>query len=531
MDQCRQWHGALAFMLLFSGCYLASFPPSDSKPPVSPSPSSPTPEAPTDPPAPSHAPTLPPLPPDVIPELPGSQTKSLNARPSFAYNGYAPQIPSAYQLETSARYITSLRQYTPPHACGLFDEAKAQASSFNALEGEMLVCAAGSRLFETKFAFNLSGQATTRADLRIYAGFDPKTLRNYGPEVIRADGPDDTGYACITLPVVHLSKGKALHFAIDNLGTLGSVDYEIGKFALVFSGELPMRIQRDSTGITCRLVPRSKVEMHVTRALLELDELIAAMDTSLVVRMDQPTDFGRLKLHSAKVFIEQVAAWVGWEDPRLKKRLDRVGMLEQRFEQELRDALLALSDSLPPPPEWISPVQGSLSFRAPVFYCGDREKKAIYSKALKLKDAWPRYESTWRDLDCLVHIGIRNDSASSHKVPVYAEGIDRFDIRFIDRRGFNWPLNWVGTARSDGLMPREIRNEDNMLSPGESIELLFDIQTNYPMGRTQFIPDSQKLLPNPSDSEPFLLYVAERSHSPGRSQSRYLRIPALPGPH
>lgn len=520
--------------MLLSGCYLASFPPAESKPPepagASDAIASNARQGP--PPPPTHAPTLPPLAPDEIPEHLGSQATSLAARPSFGLGGYAPQLPAAYEIHISTSHFPALVEPTPPDPCQVFREAKTAPRSFSALEGEMLACAAVTSALETKFAFNLSGQATTRADLRIYAAFDAKKLRSYAPEEVRADGPDDTGYVCITLPVVHLARGKALYVSLDNLGTLGSVDNQMGNFSVEFKGELPMQTERGSTRIACRHVPRLDVEVHEKEALSQLDQMISAMDASLVVRMDEPSDYGRLRLHLAKVFAEQAAAWVGWDDPRIKKRLSRLAMLEERFERELRDALLSVSEKLPPPSEWISPLPSTLSFRAPVFYCGDREKKAIYERALKLKEPWPRYRYVFEGLDCLVHIGVRNDTAQPKKVAIYADGISIFDIRLMDGRGFHWPLHWVGTMQAGGPAPPESKEMD-MLNPGESVELLFDVQTDFSLGRTHYIPDSTHLLPDPSAHAPYMLYVSERGDTRRHAErtSRYLRLPDLaPGP-
>jgi hypothetical protein len=169
-----------------------------------------------------------------------------------------------------------------------------------------------------------------KADLVVAATFGE------GRSIV-SHGPEDAGQASFVLPLVELKQGEALTLGIADRNFLSFV--KIGKENFSYGGNLPWAFKGKTMRGECRGVSRNLMERRLNELAAKSDGDLRKQDGCKPnPRMQR---FGRdcLTKSLTRMRFQALAALVGWDDPRVKRRVARD--LEQRetFQRELTTAL------------------------------------------------------------------------------------------------------------------------------------------------------------------------------------------------
>ena len=232
-------------------------------------------------------------------------------RPSWPYlHGYAPQVSNPRTM---------------------FDDASADLIDAPEVEGALLICRVDTFVNQDTFGQN---DLLTEFDL----GKAP---------TMEAVGPEDTSYMFMSVPLVSLKKGDPIKLlALDRDVTTNE---EVGTLKGKYDGRLPLRLENKAVALSCRALLRDQVEAQVTGNLRGLDERLAKVPTTPKINPALP-DYGVADtLGASKAGLMELAARVGWADPRTQKRLQRYAALEQAHQQAVAAYFAKEQQSLPAP--------------------------------------------------------------------------------------------------------------------------------------------------------------------------------------
>jgi hypothetical protein len=407
--------------------------------------------------------------------------------------------------------------------CAPWDSAPPLPRAMPLARGDMLACKVATDRKELKLAFNAQGEATTRADLNVELTLEsPRTPRIE----VTVKGPDDRGYACATLPLVDLAPGGALRVHVEDRGVF-TTDADLGVVRLVLDPTKPLVASNGDFGIECRRVPRAVVEDQAAKALALLDLVTAWLDRNLLVDLEA-TGWGRLTLTIARDALVDVAAWVGWDDPRVLLRIERLVALERRLDREMQEELTKAAAAWP---KGLAPLDGDrISVEALFLSGGEKRFEAVRGDTY-------RYRGHLSRLASVLAIRVRNDSARADALRVgkninsgAAELFSLFSdggygqeigLELLDARGRYFSLAHVGRLSHDRVLP--VRDDESFfLNPGESVDLLFEVVTN--LSQVEFEPEPPPLQGAPASLEPFVLIVQAPKADPYAAPPAPLRL-------
>ena len=220
------------------------------------------------------------------PTTPGTPRASAHARPAWAKDiGYAPQLRDALTVFLAA---------SPTHG----DVTRA-----------LVVCRIQS--FNTMDTF--AGD-----DLRVHVTFPETPMR-------ANDGPEDANLAFVSAPLASIAKGDVVRFDVwdrdtfgDELITRAQAKYDVGPFVLADKG----------ASIECRALRGAALDRQVSDhgERVEREGAVLAARPFDGRRPDWGFPGGALGDMAASV--EDVAALVGWADPRTVKRVESLAAAE-----------------------------------------------------------------------------------------------------------------------------------------------------------------------------------------------------------
>lgn len=122
----------------------------------------------------------------------------------------------------------------------------------------------------------------------------------------------------IATPLLRISRGETLTVSARDLDVIGSD--AIGQLTLRYEGHAWLRGRSGAVTVTCRVSTHTEIEPWIRRALTKFDEALGKMDLSIdSTQID-------LSLRRSDIFVRReeacaMAAVVGWEEPRLARRL------------------------------------------------------------------------------------------------------------------------------------------------------------------------------------------------------------------
>ncbi|MCB9718154.1 MAG: hypothetical protein H6712_30170 [Myxococcales bacterium] len=137
----------------------------------------------------------------------------------------------------------------------------------------------------------------------------------------------------VSAPVVSLTKGERLEASLAEKDLFS--DDPLGRVSGTYGGSLPLTFGGRLMTVECRGVPREVVERELEPALRRIDERLARMITNDPPRLDT-VDFGMgpegpSGTANVQAGLEDAAALVGWDDPRVQARRARLEEVEAAF--------------------------------------------------------------------------------------------------------------------------------------------------------------------------------------------------------
>jgi hypothetical protein len=142
-----------------------------------------------------------------------------------------------------------------------------------------------------------------------------------GPHFVRFEGPDNRNDLRMAFPLTGLKKGDPVVVDILDRDAIGVTS--VDSIAGVLDGPPPFRLvgKRKVAELSCRSLVAAPFDRAFAEREKKVKELIAALDA----RKPNPAlaDLGlpRAHEHEARDAVIRLAAFVGWEDPRMKSVL------------------------------------------------------------------------------------------------------------------------------------------------------------------------------------------------------------------
>jgi hypothetical protein len=220
---------------------------------------------------------------------PGTPQGSLRARPPWG----------RLALHTRGE---PTQEYAPQHAKPVDVFTKASSISGD-VQRAFVICRA---------------QSFAKADT--FAGDDLHVRATFGktPEVA-ADGPEDANLGFVSAPLVSLAKEEIVHVAVFDRDVLDLTN--LARVNITFQGT-PIVVADPGATIECRALAGDALAARVAIDAGAADQIIS---TLAGVRLDGKTSdwhYPFLDITRAHRAIGDVAALVGWDDVRTKKRID-----------------------------------------------------------------------------------------------------------------------------------------------------------------------------------------------------------------
>ncbi|MDC3958905.1 hypothetical protein [Polyangium jinanense] len=366
----------------------------------------------------SPATEKPPAPPPLepIPERLGTPASSRAKKPiwSMASESYAPQP-------------------TDRHA--LF------VASSGPLQGEQvgLICRLG---INTKNHGDFDGEADLSVDVSI----------TQGKEVVRcrAGGPEDTMEMWFSVPLVTLEKGAKVR--VTSIDRDLVFDDGIERVAATFNGSYPLTAKGRVSQLECRPLGRELVERHLEQPRNVADKALATMEA---VRPDLSERYFGLGMGgdsgawSARSAIENLAGLVGWDDPRVERRVERLAAQEKRIKDELGAAVEAMRGKLEAPADGPTPMaDGGIAVRVTSYACGpDVAKKYRKHVAFKTRDEF-------KERPCVLGFDVVNHTGAPLEVDEFQGRIGPLkNLKMISSAGAQFDVQLFGEVREGKIRP------------------------------------------------------------------------------
>jgi hypothetical protein len=228
---------------------------------------------------------------DGPPPAPGTPQSSLRARPPWG------------RLELMTRGVAT-QQYAPQHTKPL--DLFLKASPMNGdIERGFVVCRA---------------QSFNKADT--FAGDDLHVRATFAnaPEVAM-DGPEDGNLGFVSAPLVSLKKNDIIHVAVFDRDVFDLTN--LARVNVTYQGT-PIVLTDPGAAIECRSLIGDALQSRVATDAGGADQAIANLARAKLHGRTSDWGYPSLDMATARRATGDVAALVGWDDARTKKRVDGV---------------------------------------------------------------------------------------------------------------------------------------------------------------------------------------------------------------
>jgi hypothetical protein len=179
-------------------------------------------------------------------------------------------------------------------------------------------------------------QSFNKADT--FAGDDLHVRATFGstPEVAQ-DGPEDANLGFVSAPLVTMKKGAPMRFEV--------YDRDVFSMATITKPQMPFAaapvVMTDSgAAIECRQLSGAALTSAVTKYTSSADVATARVVHAHLTGQGADWGWPTHDIHASQRAIGDVAAFVGWDDARAKKRVDGLANATTKLEAE-RPAVFA----------------------------------------------------------------------------------------------------------------------------------------------------------------------------------------------
>jgi hypothetical protein len=393
----------------------------------------PAPEVPVaPPPAPAepatHAAAAPPAAPEAAPERLGTPESSLKAAPAWwdtKEHGYAPQPD--FTLSTWKH----LRDAAPGD-----------------VEGAVLVCDVSTAWREPPL---IGPKSWALPDLKVWMGVGPSVK---APRLQAISyGEEDHEETLAAASLVTLKVGMPLSVDVYDRDTF-SLNL-IDKLTATYQGTSPIELKAGQSEATCRVIARDEVEKREQEALGAADVELARTDVGLRVDLARP-DLGRaVEARTSQYPLERAAAFAGWDDPRVQRRVQRLDGIQARFQRDLAQGLSARYAQLTPAPADLA--GGSLHVEVRGLDCSAAEVKRLEKV---LDNGLDR--DALKQNGCVLALSVRNQGQEALRLQRANDLGQARSLQLLRLDGRRQPLapaarkvagKWVALASEDTLPP------------------------------------------------------------------------------
>lgn len=276
------------------------------------------------------APPAPPARPDApLPAAParlGTPKTSADARPAWAGQGrvgYAPQPQSAFAIIERAKEL----------------------GTGGPMEGGVMACEVSAEQFDgMKLRFG-PFETKNKADLRAYLSFGRWAGERAHSAL--ADGARNANWVNVAAPLLSLASGEQVQVDIYDRDLL--VDDHIITLEAEFSGAWPLVLAAQGASATCWAVPREEAERLGAPHLASAIDALSVQEGSWHPDLWQDDMGETMRAPMPQPSIEEAAASLGWDDPRVVELNGRLERLWARFAEERLAKLREAESRLPPP--------------------------------------------------------------------------------------------------------------------------------------------------------------------------------------
>jgi hypothetical protein len=313
---------------------------------------------------------------EAVPETLGTPASSLAAAPAFwrkKSSAYAPALESPLTI---------------------FDAASAANAP-----GVAIAC----RLSAGRYKEDKIMPAFDKADLMVTATFG----EGKGRMTFHALGPEDTNEIDFVLPLLPLAEGKSVAVSLTDRDVFSNDN--VARFTITHRSAAPLTIRAASVRGECRSVPRAVIEASFQSARTSADNALAEMALERPDITQPSSDVGRPSdgLGAMTYELQGLAALVGWDDPRVVRRVGRALALRGSQAAEIARQAALIRAALPSPAGGATPMaDGALEVRATKYECGPNVVKA-YLKWMESQTERERLTAS----GCVAHFEVRSRTA------------------------------------------------------------------------------------------------------------------------
>ena len=402
--------------------------------------------------------------PDPAPEHLGTPAASKEAAPAWWLKWYRKEQLPEYAPQ-------------PDAAWELFRAAGSAPRKVERIQDALLAChVKAGAFFEQKGVQLIKPGAFSKADLQVMARVTPASGKP--GKVTTIKGKQDTNEVTFTVPLCRLDKGDALELRILDRDFIRRGLIE--KLALPFSGGAPLLVRGKKAMAECRLVDRAMLEERLKVRLKKLDGKLdrfeAAFHPDLSGRNLYPNTGPGSHLDFIRADVGYPAALVGWDDPRVAKRVKRLADLEARFAGELKELLTATWKNLPAAGQWTPLLDGEVEARQIKKLCGAKVVKP-YLRLIGFGDE----RKALSKQGCVVHVKWRNTASPGPiSFNLFSHNLDRRleDFKVIGADGSKADAKILGVVGRRGRLHKP--RKDPVLKPGHTLEAAYVLPTRGP---------------------------------------------------
>ncbi len=197
------------------------------------------------------------------------------------------------------------------------------------LDGALLVCEATTthRGDRQRILADLRGHDTTRPDMDVWM--------TIGDQGVLSHGPDDSTSVHFGAPAVSLRDTEGIGVSLQDRGVFRKVTFDTMHAG--YAGELPLALLSESSEGQCLAVPDELVEAELLSQLDRADELQPLFEQREVDL--SASDFGSATTDDPRPPLRSAASVVGWGEPRVRERVERVDSAQELFRQSIGGAM------------------------------------------------------------------------------------------------------------------------------------------------------------------------------------------------
>lgn len=378
------------------------------------------------------APREAPPPPEPVPDKLGSPSSSLAKRPAFAStSSFAPQ---------------------PPNSSALYDEAKAPLKA-NAVG---FVCLVSVKPYQDN---QQDGFPDLSVNVTIARGKEKWSLS--------ARGHEDQVSMTFAVPLMELEAGDRVGVSILDRDVL--FDDAVETLQTTFKGEFPFSAKGKRSELECRPLERSILEKHLGTPKERADIAIGAYDAvkpSLLGSLGTGV-IGEHLVPTAQAALDDMAGLVGWDDPRVLRRLERIDAIRKRILSETSQQVRALREKLPLPSQnAVEVADGALEVRPSSLSCNPANAKQ-YKALISLGEA-----DAFAKQPCVLSLEVHNGSGVPIQVDDFYDKIGPWgELRLISSTGALHALALFATVQNGKTKKIEMGNRP-VFGPGETFTVL-----------------------------------------------------------